>query len=66
MNLERTLELALKYINRAEKISRDSQKDNEDTRRDYEAMEYSLATARQEVTAANYIAAVILLTKETR
>lgn len=64
MNLEQNLRLALKYINRAEKISRYSQVAGSNTQQDYESMEYSLALARQEVTAANYIAATILNTKK--
>lgn len=58
MKLERTVERALRYVNKAEKKALDAQA-NPDTRRDYETMGYTLSYARYELTAALFTLALI-------
>lgn len=48
------------------KGTREAQKDKTEAKRDYEAMEYSLAYARQEVTAALFILKDIISEKEAK
>ena len=70
MSMEHTLTQALHYINRAEKKVQTAQHVLRDTTnvdnriRDYEAMEYALATARQEITAATFIYNDLISSKE--